>query len=341
MFAERETNLILRGFAQETDLRPVVTEDKKNFKFEYRKNMINVIYAALLRKLESRGMSACIEVFLRSRVLIEGPKIFRPAADNLEALENMKINIPITEYVQPFPTLIIEFPDKYTKNKIVKNPTPGPRDWGIIAGEEHSLTMGMVHHAKEIGMIFLGIVFSSGDIYTTGIWEYIPNASIEETLELLMTRAAYDKSVQTTDEERDMVWDAYRAVLNCCLMMEDLGIKDEGWQRPIQHKKIINQLRTEKRPAAIRNLKADLAEIPRIYSFDQNIKLYRTETPMHHSHGQETGRHVKPHWRRGHWKMQPHGPNNTLRKRIRIDSVLVNKEYFGGDLQDTTVTYRG
>ena len=33
---------------------------------------------------------------------------------------------------------------------------------------------------------------------------------------------------------------------------------------------------------------------------------------------------IRTHWRRGHWKRQPHGPGNTLRKMVWIKPTLVN-----------------
>jgi hypothetical protein len=38
----------------------------------------------------------------------------------------------------------------------------------------------------------------------------------------------------------------------------------------------------------------------------------------------EASRDIKTHWRRGHWRWQPHGPGNSLRKRIRVRPSLVN-----------------
>lgn len=35
---------------------------------------------------------------------------------------------------------------------------------------------------------------------------------------------------------------------------------------------------------------------------------------------------IAPHWRRGHWRMQRHGPQRSLVKRIRIKPILVNAD---------------
>lgn len=37
-----------------------------------------------------------------------------------------------------------------------------------------------------------------------------------------------------------------------------------------------------------------------------------------------SGRHPAAHWRRGHWRRQPHGPQNTLRKLVWLMPTLVN-----------------
>ena len=39
--------------------------------------------------------------------------------------------------------------------------------------------------------------------------------------------------------------------------------------------------------------------------------------------GEATGRSVKPHWRRGHWKRQPYGPGRSLRKLILVPPTRV------------------
>lgn len=35
-------------------------------------------------------------------------------------------------------------------------------------------------------------------------------------------------------------------------------------------------------------------------------------------------RHPAAHWRRGHWRRQPHGPHNSLRKLVWLMPTLVN-----------------
>lgn len=46
-------------------------------------------------------------------------------------------------------------------------------------------------------------------------------------------------------------------------------------------------------------------------------------------HQQNTGRSVKTHWRRGHFRMQPYGEGRQQRKLIHIAPVLVNASQLG------------
>ncbi len=43
------------------------------------------------------------------------------------------------------------------------------------------------------------------------------------------------------------------------------------------------------------------------------------------------GHHVSPHWRRGHFRMQPHGPQHSLRKLMFIAPILVAADRLEGD----------
>lgn len=46
----------------------------------------------------------------------------------------------------------------------------------------------------------------------------------------------------------------------------------------------------------------------------------------------ETRQGVATHWRRGHWRLQPHGPQMSLRKRVWIRPVMVNQDAHHDDL---------
>ena len=54
--------------------------------------------------------AACIESYVMSRMLSEGPKVFAFDALTCEALENFDLSVSTADYLQPFPTVVIELP---------------------------------------------------------------------------------------------------------------------------------------------------------------------------------------------------------------------------------------
>ena len=65
------------------------------------------------------GASSCIESYVVSRMLSEGPKVFAFDALTCEALENFDLSVSTADYMQPFPTVVIELPQDYTKKRAV------------------------------------------------------------------------------------------------------------------------------------------------------------------------------------------------------------------------------
>src|ERR1700675_4166088 len=58
----------------------------------------------------SMGASSCTEPYVLSRTRAEGPKVFAFDALTCEALENFDLSLAATDYLQPFPSVVIELP---------------------------------------------------------------------------------------------------------------------------------------------------------------------------------------------------------------------------------------
>ena len=54
-----------------------------------------------------------------SRTLAEGPKLFAFDALTCEALENFDLSVSTADYLQPFPSVVIELPADYTWKRVV------------------------------------------------------------------------------------------------------------------------------------------------------------------------------------------------------------------------------
>jgi hypothetical protein len=66
------------------------------------------------------GASSCTESYVMSRTLAEGPKVFAFSdALTCEALENFDLSVSTADYLQPFPSVVIEPPADYTRKRVV------------------------------------------------------------------------------------------------------------------------------------------------------------------------------------------------------------------------------
>jgi hypothetical protein len=56
------------------------------------------------------------------------------------------------------------------------------------------------------------------------------------------------------------------------------------------------------------------------------VRLVGTELDAGKPQQGATGLSRRIHWRRGHWRMQPYGPESALRRRIWIKPMLVGSD---------------
>src|SRR5271165_4388921 len=73
----------------------------------------------MVQAVFTMGASSCIESYVMSRMLSEGPKVFAFDALACEALENFDLSVSTADYLQPFPSVVIELPADYTKKRVV------------------------------------------------------------------------------------------------------------------------------------------------------------------------------------------------------------------------------
>jgi hypothetical protein len=73
----------------------------------------------MARAVFATGASSCTEAYVMSRTLAEGPKVFAFDALTCEALENFDLSVATADYLQPFPSVVIELPENYTKERVV------------------------------------------------------------------------------------------------------------------------------------------------------------------------------------------------------------------------------
>lgn len=275
------------------------------------------------RRVDEDGKSYLIQLATMSSVLSNGPKILKLKNLEFEIFENIDVNINVEDYNQPFPATVIDIPEKYAETKLV------------VDAEDNEIRRPIsviVNHYKSVGMICVSALFSNDISYSMLLDD---RATIEEQIQTNLSNL-FRKSLPMNADECNACRSIMKACLNACLYAEDFGDRLLGpanaslHQRQLRYVKLAEKGENSERLAkARRELKAH----PFYYELKQEVKL-RVAKPSHGEYN-TTGSTVKPHWRKGHYRMHRYGPGLSLRKRIRIEAVFVNAEMFTGEMANT------
>lgn len=271
------------------------------------------IAASLMKELEN------VNVFNTFWVIDDfigtGPKLILPTADEFRAMANVEINIPVTEYRQPFETFGIVIPKEI--------------------GSPYSLIMGRVKEFSKFKYFSICTDYTpdAQDLYTC-----VPLMDDGKTIDNIIGKCLDDSFGCLDIIDRNLLLKYQRVFMNFCMLMTNNPIQRQGTLNPLHEASLLQTISSKKVPEAVRKSAEDeLRSLPVIYGFDQSVRIYETEDGPHETTG--TGSPVKPHWRRGHWRHQPHGKEMGLRKLIFIPAVLVNSHRFAGDLSNTRASY--
>jgi len=256
-----------------------------------------------------------------AKAIFDGPKIFCPTTDQCLSLENTEANISFDFYRQPYPTVIIELPKSYrdhlkTEYQAVDVPT-------YVLSYQHANKM-----------LAQTAWFNRENVVVNTISPATQADTIEEAIVKLRRTDHVDFKIAEIVQ---------RLAINFSLMMTMLGVKISG---PLDREAFARNKRLVKSndPKKAARAKKFLDSTVYLCEFQQKIDFFgvhhdTTERKEGEGEGQEH-RSPKPHWRRGHFRQQSHGPLMSLRKLVFIKPVMVMSKYFAGDKSDTTVTYK-
>jgi hypothetical protein len=284
----------------------------------------------MARTVFTMGASSCTESYVMSRTLAEGPKVIAFSdALTCEALENFDLSVSTADYLQPFPSVVIELPDDYTKKRVV------PFDAG-----SHAPNFLIVRHEPEAGCVLVTMHLTSHQVLTR-LLKLDPSWTLEEMWSKGARTWETKDTLGMTPEEKELGSSLCKLALNVCLMATAYGVRCLGPANPshLERLKRYAKLASKRSKEEQEKAEMEVRLMPVRYSFAQEVMLYRKAPSEHHETG-EGGWTVSPHWRRGHWRWQPFGPGKTERRRLAIPSVLVNGHLFVGSPADTTATYR-
>lgn len=270
-----------------------------------------------------------------SKALAGGPKLFQPTLGQCLALENTAASFTFNMYRQPYPVIIIQIPDEYRahlKEKYKVNTAPSHV---IVDWEEKNQ------------FISVSAFTSTAEI----IIQITPNRPEYKTIEDSITknRARRDEDFSDLIEsELNAAEDVQRLAMNFAMMMTLLGVRTQP-ENPNEIKRLKRESLGRRRGNIPTHRAAEaqekLAAAFMVVQFDQMIDFYEEVVENVEVRSQSELEHLrkspKVHWRRGHWALQAYGVMAAQRKYVFRKPSLVRKNFFIGELKDTSVTYVG
>jgi hypothetical protein len=293
---------------------------------------------AIHRGLEGLAVSA--NTYCLNQVLYHGPKILRLTNLDYELLEETEVNVPLNEYKQPYPAMVVEFPEEYLKAREIPN---------IMAGELSRTTWKpqdainkprcvVVAYDEQSQVLIADMLSNDGQGFSCSIRDMAYN--IDENLErLLQPGNELADSLPISEDERDVAKRLMRAAINACLIATEIGYSKRP-QNPVHLKRLQHYVDVARKKKSERLAKAqrDVRQHPQILEINQEV-LLKTARERDRTEG-GTEREVGPHRRKGHHRRQRHGPALSLVKRIWIPPTRVNWHKFAGLDRNTSVVIK-
>ena len=252
-----------------------------------------------MKKLWNNGASA-FNMYAVSRWLGDGPKVFRPSREQCEALEQIEVRLPLEDYAQPYPAV-------------------------MVVADYPPFTCCLCHH-DPVQQYFVGCLFSA-------------DHNDDITMTIQGDGKNVEESIRRFDEDcmavAPVAHRLLRVAINSCLVLCDRQLLTAYlFPKEAERDCYLAGEQSDRGVRARRRLKLAV----RVVSFAQEIVLHRS----HPATGEEavaTGQEMSPHWRRGHWAMQPYGPRAELRKRILRPPTRIRWDLFDGEDKDTSTVY--
>src|ERR1022692_3862611 len=223
--------------------------------FEYRPHPgAPELASELAKTVFTMGASACIESYVMSRMLSEGPKVFAFDALTCEALENFDLNVSTADYLQPFPTVTIELPHDYTKKRAV------PFDDGIRIDEgTHAPDYLVIRHEPNAGCVLVLMHMTSHQVLTR-LLKLDPAWTLEEMWAKGSRSWDAKDSLSMTAEEKALGSSLSKLALNVCLMATAYGVKCLGPANPSHYERLQKYAKLARKRGQEATMKAEMEE---------------------------------------------------------------------------------
>jgi len=267
---------------------------------------------------EKIASSSVIKIALESEFLANGPKVFELSSIVCESLEKIELTLKCEDYQQPFPIICIDFPSDYATNRFVYSDAD--------KSKKHYPRYAMVKYENKNKMLWIYVYMNSGDSITRTFDLYRdPDKTFECKMKDIKTIQISAMELEQTEEEVILVDNICRIAFNTALLSVNYGCSEKLDEFKL---KMLQKIKTCPKKFIEKN-KKEIKFRPAFYQLDQKITFFKKEGNSQSCDTQSSSR-KHWHWRKGHWRNQPYGPNNTLVKRIVIPPVLINAQDFDG-----------
>ena len=165
-----------------------------------------------------------------SKCLAFGPKLFRPTRDQCEALAQTAVSVRFEDYRQPYPAVVIEFPEDFRQSLSGRLGTAGcPRL--LVAYHDEGRSGAVIVHT------YWHPLFAGNPIF---------NVMSPRAEHRVMEDAIVRRKIDPDDHPGDFAAAelAERLALNFCLMMTHLGVRAVGPVRPDEARRHRKQARS-------------------------------------------------------------------------------------------------
>lgn len=262
--------------------------------------------------------------FIAHQLVTQGPKILLPTYEQCVLMSETQLNYPYQDYRQPFPTTIFMFPEAWRKEIAIPEwePLVSLVNWDAKTGLVGLHHYYRTYHKMSDLSVYLLYPHRDDTPETTLEEALVRTLKYGGTVEVSSQLAPNPKVLQLTAQMAEQM---SRVILNLSTLAVNYG--QVGPTYP--NTKYRQKLEKKNNPLAKKLLK----EIPACYQIRQFLQF---KLPPGY---QRTGTNIpgvkKPHFRMGHWRNTPCGPQKTSRKQVYVNWTIVNKDKFEGSPEDT------
>ena len=237
--------------------------------------------------------------------------------DQACGLINTNVNLDVDEFTSMFPVMVVNFPDELRQ----------------IYSEKKQIfpSVAVVHHSPEDGVLIIEFIYHQKDWQkvTTGLLTFYAK-KVDNRFETIQDKLDWDETKAVMKPDGNAI-NAAKLAINSILLAQrvnNLVRIDKGPNDPVQQQ----FKRTMKGTGNFGKIKQ-----ASFWSFQNNLKTFNSQSES--KDYEESGRNMRPHWRRGHWRRVAHGEKRAERKWVHFPAVFVNASKFEGTMAQTFTSH--